>query len=387
MLDASRFRLPEDLPAYRDALREFIRTEGEALAEEVEETGHLPHRLWPLFRQAGLFRLTLPREVGGYGLTLTQYAPLLEEVAHSHGAIRLLVHMWNWVSSALLARVGTPDQKRTYLEPMARGEGLVAFALTEPDAGTGRDIRTQARRDGDLFRLNGRKHLISYADIARSFQVVAYTDPSRGADGLTVFLVDRDAPGFTITPMPDGMGMRGSFHGVLRFQDTPVPSTQILGQEGQGLHLALEMLDVSRAFIAISCIGLAQEMLERSARYAWKRVTFGKPIAERQAIQGLIAEMATRISAGRALAMTVLQRAEAGEPVRALSAQAKLFGIETVRLVSDWALEVHGGLGYMKGMPIERMYRDARALWFEEGSPTIQRMVIAREVLARFREG
>lgn len=386
-LDASRFRLPEDLPAYRDALREFLRTEGQDLSEEVEETGRLPDRLWPLFRQAGLFRLTLPREVGGYGLTPTQYAPLLEEVARLHGAIRLLVHMWNWVSSALLARVGTPDQKRAYLEPMARGEGLIAFALTEPEAGTGRDIRCQARRDGDLFRLRGHKHLISYADIARAFQVVAYTDPSKGADGISLFLVDRDAPGFTVAPMPDGMGMRGSFHGVLRFEDTPVPATHLLGPEGQGLHLALDMLDVSRTLIAISCVGLAQEMLERSARYAWHRVTFGKPIAERQAIQGLIAEMATRISAGRALAMAVLQKAEAGEPIRALAAQAKLFAVEMVRRVSDWALEVHGGIGYLKGLPIERMYRDARALWFEEGSPTIQRMVIARDVLARAREG
>lgn len=383
MLRVSDYKLPEQLNEYREALRRFMHEEGEDLARQVEADNALPPRLWELFREAGLFRLTIPKKYGGFELTPTQYAPLLEEVAHSHGAIRLLVHMFNWFGSAALVKRGTEEQRRRYLEPMARGEDPVAFALTEPEGGTGRDIKTLARRVGNDFLLNGRKHLTSYANIAKAFQVVAFTDPSKGVDGITMFLVERDTPSFSIKPMPDGMGMRGSYHGVLYFEDAPVPESAILGGEGQGLHVALEMLDLSRCWIALSCVGLAQEMLDRSLRYAWKRVTFGKPIAERQAVQGLIADMETEVAAARALTMEVVRRGEAGEDIRVDAAKAKLFGIQMVRNVSDKALEVHGGVGYLGGMPIERLYRDARALWFEEGSPTIQRQVIARSALAR----
>ncbi len=381
MLRAADYRLPDHLEDYRRALRQFIKGEGEDLADEVEAKGALPERLWKPFREAGLFRLTLPREYGGFGLTPSQYAPLLEEVARCHGAIRLLVHMFNWVSSAVMVRHGSEEQRRRYLAPMAEGEGHIAFALTEPGTGSGTDITTNARRDGDGYSLNGEKHLVSYADIARAIQVVAYTDRAKRADGITMFLVEKGTPGMTIVPQPEGMGMRGSFHGVLSFRDARVPTSQILGREGQGLHIALDMLDVSRCFIAISCVGLAQEMLDRSVRYAWQRVTFGKPIAQRQAIQGIIANMDTEIAAARALTMEVIRRAEAGEEIRADAAKAKLFALRMVGRVSDWALEVHGGLGYLKGMAIERMYRDARALWFEEGSPTIQQMIIARAAL------
>lgn len=381
MLRVAEFRLPEQLDDYRRALSRFIAEEGEALAEEIEATGALPARLWPLFREAGLFRLTLPRQYGGLELTASQYAPLLEEVAHSHGAIRLLVHMWNWISSHGLLRYGTEEQRRRYLPPMLEGEAHVAFSITEPGAGTGTDIQTTARREGDVYYLTGEKHLVSYADIARAIQVVAYTDRARRADGITMFLVEKDTPGLTITPQAEGMGMRGSYHGLLRFEDAAVPASQVLGQEGQGLHIAMEILDLSRAFIAISCVGLAQEMLDRSIKYAWRRVTFGKPIAQRQAIQGIIANMDTEVAAARALTMEVIRQSEAGKDIRADAAKAKLFALRMVGHVSDWALEVHGGLGYLKALPIERLYRDARALWFEEGSATIQQMVIAQAAL------
>lgn len=381
MLRVTDYRLPEQLDDYHRALHHLVKEECEALAEEIEARNALPTELWALFREAGLFRLTAPREYGGLGLTPGQYAPLLEEVAHSHGSIRILVHLWNWMATQGIARYGTQEQRREYLPPMMGGEGLVAFSLTEPNAGTGTDIQTTARRDGDTYYVTGEKHLTSCADLARAIQVVAYTDRAKRAAGITVFLVEKNTPGMTITPQPEAMGMRGSFHGRLQFKDVAVPASSILGQEGQGLFMALDLLDLSRAFIAVSCVGLAQEMLERSAKYVWKRVTFGKPLAQRQAIQGLIANMATEIAAARALTMEVVRRGEAGENIRADAAKAKLFAAQMVGRVSDWALEVHGGIGYFKGMPIERYYRDARALWFEEGSPTIQRMVIARDLL------
>jgi alkylation response protein AidB-like acyl-CoA dehydrogenase len=381
MLSIDDFDLPKDLERYRLALREFIANEGQQLTEEVERLNHVPERAWEAFRKAGLFKLTIPKAYGGFELTPTQYAPLLEEIAHAHGSLRLLLHLFNWGSSQPLVLHGTEDQKQRMLAPMAEGRNMVIFALTEPEGGTGKDLRTEARLEGDTWILNGRKHLISFANVGKWFQVIAVTDREDIANGFTLFMVDRHAPGFTITPMADGMGMHGGYHGVLDLKDTPVPAADVLGPPGRGLDIALEMLDMSRGWIAMSCVGLAQEMFDRSVRYAKERLTFGKPIAQRQAIQGLIANMDTYISAGRALVMELARRGEAGEDIRALAAKCKLFGIEMSRIVSDAALEIHGGVGYLEELPIARMYRDIRAMWFEEGAPTIQRLVIARSAL------
>ncbi len=386
MLSIQDYRLPEQLDEYRQALRRFVKEECDPLAQEIEETNALPPRLWDRFREAGLFRLTLPRQYGGIGLTAGQYGPLLEEIAHSHGTIRLFVHIWNWIGSGALMRYGTDEQRRAYLPAMVRGESTFAFALTEPDAGTGTDIRTSARRDGDVYYLTGNKHLVSCADHARAIQVIAYTDRAKGENGITMFVVEKSGPGVVMSAQPDGMGMRGSFHGAFRFEDAPVPAGNLLGEEGQGLQVALDILDTSRVFIGLSCVGLAQELLDRSVAHTWKRVTFGKPLAQRQAIQGMIANMATEIAAARALAMAVVARVDAGEQVRREASQVKLFGLQMVGRVADWALEIHGGIGYLKETAIERYYRDSRALWFEEGSPTIQRQVIARDVLAHGRQ-
>jgi len=212
-LAVSDFRLPEQLPEYRAALARFIAQEGRALAEETEQARALPSRLFPVLARAGLLGLTFPREFGGAGLSPTQYAPLLEEVAHASGAIRLVVHMSNWVSSGAIVRDGTDEQRRRHLPALAAGEGFIAFALTEPDTGTGTDIRTSARRGDGTYYLSGRKHLVSYANVARCTQVVAYTDRARRGDGISLFLVDHDSPAMTITEQPDGMGLHGSFHG------------------------------------------------------------------------------------------------------------------------------------------------------------------------------
>ena len=383
MLSIDKFNLPQDLEPYRQALRRFIADEGQQLSREGEQQNDLPERIWELFRKAGLFRLTFPKEYGGFGLTPVQYTPLLEEIAHAHGSIRLLLHLWNWGSSQPLIRHGTEDQKRRFLVPMSEGRDMVIFALTEPEGGTGKDLHTEAYKKGDTWYLNGRKHLISFANIGKVHQVVAVTDRNDIANGFTMFLVDRDAPGFTITPMADGMGMHGGYHGVLTFKDTPVHQRDVLGGVGRGLDVALEMLDMSRGFIATSCVGLAQELFSQSVKYAKERVTFGKPIGDRQAIQGLIANMDTYISAGRALVTDLARRYEAGEDIRAPAAKCKLFGIEMGRVVSDAALEIHGGVGYLEELPIARMYRDIRAMWFEEGAPTIQRLVISRAAMGK----
>ncbi|MEK7878980.1 MAG: acyl-CoA dehydrogenase family protein [candidate division NC10 bacterium] len=368
------------LEEYREQVRSFIQTEGEAFARQLDAEKRIPDGLLKRLRELGLMRLTFPREYGGEGLRLQEYFPILEECAKSHGTIRILVHgvntMWRPMSYA------RKPLKDRWLTAIAAGEAIPAFALTEPDTGTGADIGTTAVRRGDTYYLTGNKHLITFADIADVFTVVACTDRSKGGAGISAFLVERNTPGFSMTMMPEMMGMKGSEHGILEFREAPVPAGNLLGEEGQGLEIVLRgFLDQSRAAIAQSCVGIAQRSLELAADFTKQRVTFGKPIAERQAIQMMLAEMATGIHAGRLLVMDAARRFDAGQPLAKEAAMAKVFCLEMVGEVTDRALRIFGGRGLTTAYPIERLYRDARALWFEEGTAEIQKTVIAREVL------
>lgn len=369
-----------NLSEYREQVRNFILTEGEVFARQLDTEKRIPDLLLKRLRELALPRLTLPREYGGEGLKLQEYFPILEECAKSHGTIRILVHgintMWRPMAYASKAL------KDRWFPAIAAGDAIPAFALTEPDTGTGADIGTVAVRRGDTYYLTGKKHLITFADIADVFTVVACTDRSKGGAGISAFLVPRNTPGFTVTLMPEMMGMKGSEHGILEFRDAPVPAANLIGQEGQGLEIVLRgFLDQSRAAIAQSCVGIAQRSLELAVEFAKQRVTFGKPIAERQAIQMMLAEMATAIQAGRHLVMDAARRFDAGLPLPKEAAMAKVFCLEMVGQVTDKALRIFGGRGLTTAYPIERLYRDARALWFEEGTAEIQKTVIARDLL------
>ena len=383
-LKAVDFEVPQELGRYCKAVREFVRQELDPWGERLEGMTSTPKELMALLRESGLLKLTMPREYGGWSLNMEQYAPILEEVAKTQGTIRLIVHTWNGVFMRGILDYGTPEMREKYLPIIARGEWIAGYALTEPGTGTGMDIKTTATRDGSNFILNGRKHLISLADICSAFHVPTWTDRSLGRRGLTSFLVEKGSPGFTVLEMPQAMGNKGSFHGELIFEDCVVPEKNIIGEMGQGIDIALGILDLSRFSIAVSCLGLAQRFLELSVPYTHRRVTFGKPIAERQAVQQIVADMATDIYALRAMVNDVAQKSDRGLPIRKESSMCKLFGLETLRRVGDNALIVHGGLGYFKTFTIERMYRDSRALWFEEGTPMIQRLVIARDVLKEY---
>ena len=383
-LRADDFKMPEDVERYRLAVREFVLTDLEVWAEKLEGLTKTPLELVKLLGDAGLLKLTIPKEYGGWGLNQQQYFPILEEVAKGHGTTRLVVHGHNGIFTRAIVLYAQDEIKQKYLSKMTTGEWYAAFALTEPGTGSGMDIKTEAVRDGDNFILNGRKHIISCADIASGFNVTAYTDRSAGRKGLTSFLVEKGFPGFTIIEMPPPIGNRGSFHGELVFKDCVVPAKNVLGQVGQGIDVELVSLDLSRLAIAVSCLGLAQRFLEISVAYTGKRVTFGRRIAERQAVQQMVADMATEVHVLRLAIYDAVRKYEQGLPIKQESSMAKLFGLETVRRVSDSALIIHGGLGCFKTFPIERMYRDARPLWFEEGTPTIQRIVIARDVLKEY---
>ncbi len=376
---------PAAYQKFKREMVDFIWSELDRYENQIERTDEVPlDELFPRLRRMRCFGLMVPEEYGGVGLSVSQYLPILAEFSKIHGGIRVVVHVHNTTAKGV-AQLGSPEQKRALLPKIATGESSVAFGLTEPDAGTGRDLKSRAVRDGDHFVLNGRKHLITNSDFASHFMVFCYTDPSRGAHGISALMVDRDTPGFTIADMPPLMGCKGGQHGYLTFKDCRVPVANVLGQEGEGLLQMTVALEVSRLFIAATSLGTAERAFELSLAFAKKRVTFGKPIAERQAIQTYLAEMGTDLYALRNMITAAARKADRGERIPTEASMCKLFGLEAVGRVTDRALLVHGGVGYTQKYPIERLYRDARLNWVEEGTPTIQQLVIARNFLDGYR--
>ena len=357
----------------------FFLDEYEPASQPIEDTDVIPADLLERAAKAGAYRLTIPEEHGGYGLSVTEYLPYLEAAAMGHGSGRMLVHLTNGVWRPL-SMFGNESQ-RELIKGMARGDTVVAFCLTEASGGTGRDLRSVATRDGDGWRVSGEKHLITFADRADHFILVVATDDRRAQDSLTAFLVPRDTPGFEIDATQHTMGLHGTGHAFLRYDDMYIADDLRLGELGQGLEVALSFLDYSRVSLSNCMVGLAQRALDEAAAFAKRRVTFDKPIATRQAMQTHLADMYADINAGRGLVREAARLCDAQEDFTPAAATAKLFCLNMVGRVTDLSLRVHGGYGYTKAAPIERIYRDARGFWFEEGTAEIQRLVIARHVL------
>ena len=371
---------PAEYEKLKKSIFDFIWNELDPLEEQISKTGRIPKEdLFPKFSAHRLFGLMVPEEYGGAGLSVTQYIPILAELSKIHGGIRVIIHVHN--TTAKCMTTGRVEQKKAYLPRIATGNLSVAFGLTEPDAGTGTDIKTTAVRDGDTYIINGKKHLITNADFAELSMIFCYTNKALGVKGISAILVERDTPGFTIEDMPHCMGCRGSFHGRLTLKDCRVPITNILGQEGQGLDQALGGLEISRVFIAATSLGTSERSLELALQHAKRRVTFGKPIAERQAVQTYLADMAMDIYAMRTMIYDAAKKYDEGMPVSFEASACKLFASEAVCRVTDKALLVFGGIGYTQQYPVERLYRDARLNVLEEGTPTIQRLVMARSLL------
>ena len=374
----------KSLEAWTEEVRAFVEGPAEAWSQEIEATGTVPRRMWEELRARGYLRLAAPRELGGVGLSFGEYLPLLELFARSHGSLRMIVHVANGIWRPML-RWATPEQVDRFVRPQVAGDIVVAFTLTEPHAGTGADIQLSARRVGDTYYLTGEKHLITFGTVADYLLTIARLEGTTGADGLLALMVPRRAPHLEVRPQAEGMGLRGTDHGHIRFLGTPVPVANRLGAEGQGLEVALRgFLDPSRIAVAASCVGLASKALDLAVARSRVRVTFGKPLAERQAIQMLLAEMATDVAAARQMvrwAAAVWEAAPDAPTGTAAAAMAKLYGLEMLQRVTDKALQVFGGWGYLKESPIERVYRDARAQRFEEGTAEIQKTTIARALL------
>ncbi|HEY0451192.1 acyl-CoA dehydrogenase family protein [Actinophytocola sp.] len=350
------------------------------LESDIEDRESLPYdKIMPVLRRVGAFGFLVPPEYGGHGLTIRQYLPIIAEFAKIQGGIRVVVHVHNSFAHAM-SELASATQRGALLPGIATGDKSVAFALTEPDHGTGADLGSTAVLDGSDYVVNGRKWLITNSDLASHFLVMAKTAPAE----VTSILVERDRPGLTIEPLPETMGCKGGEHGLLTFTDVRVPATNLVGKPGEGQDNLERALEISRVFIAASSLGTGQHAFDLSLRHARSRVTFGRPIAQRQAIQRYLAEMAMDLQALRLMLDDAAAKWDAGRRIPAEASLVKLFGLEAVGRVTDRALLVHGGIGYTRRHPIERLYRDARLNWLEEGTPTIQYMVAAREFLAGY---
>jgi alkylation response protein AidB-like acyl-CoA dehydrogenase len=361
----------------------YVRGEGERWAALIERERSVPMALWDELRDRGYLRLAAPRAYGGRGIPFSRYLELLELFSMSHASLRMIVHVCNGIWRPMDSHA-SEEQRQRFVVPQVAGEIKVAFTLTEPTAGTGADIRSSVVREGDTYLLSGEKHLITFGTVADFLLLFARLEGTSGAAGTVALMVPPHGPGVSAEVMPETMGVRGTDHGHLIFDRAPVPVANRLGEEGQGLEIALSgFLAPSRIAVGMTCVGLASRALELALAYAKTRETFGRPIAQRQAIAFRLAEMATDLRAARALVMESarLWESAGGSGANAESAMAKLLASERLQRVTDGALQVHGGIGYWSSSVIERVYRDARAQRFEEGTAEIQKTTISRELL------
>ena len=379
-----------DQPDYDSILERvtaWVEGPGEVWAQSIEQTGVVPNALKAELKSLGFLGLAAPVELGGRGLSFEQWMGLMEVFSRSHASIRMIVHVVNGTWRSMNPHA-SDEQRDKFVRPSIAGDIAIAFTLTEPGNGTGADLSCSVRREKDTYYLSGQKHLITFGVSCDYWLLFARLEGSTGKEGTVGLLVDRSAAGVTVEDTSNTMGVRGTDHARLTFNNTPVPVSQRLGAEGDGLAIALGgFLTPSRISVAMSCVGLAERAQQLAVEYALKRVTFGKPIASRQAIAFMIAENEADIQAAKALVLHAARRWEDDAPdASALSSMAKLTAVDMLTRVTDKALQVHGGIGYWQSEPIERVYRDARAQRFEEGTNEIQKTVIARDLFARAAE-
>lgn len=380
------FNLPEELRIMRDAVRRFVKKDLEPLSSQIEEEDHIPEYIVDKMRDLGLFGMSIPEEYGGLGLSTLGECIVYEEISRANAAFRIRFSTNNGIGSLGILFDGTEEQKRKYLPDIASGARTIAFALTEPDAGSDASgIKTRAERDSDDFILNGAKMFISNGDIADLATVIAVTDPEKGPrGGISAFLLEKGTPGFSVGKLEKKMGLRGASTSELIFEDCRVPAKNIIGGEamiGEGFRTAMRVLDKGRLTLAASSVGMAQKALELAVHYAKTRVQFGRPIGQFQLIQGMLAQMASEVFAGRQMVYRSSWEKDQGRNIRKEAAMTKLFCTEMLGRVADSALQIHGGMGYMKEFPVERIYRDARVVRIYEGTSEVQKLVIAKELL------
>jgi alkylation response protein AidB-like acyl-CoA dehydrogenase len=379
------FTLTEEHEMIRQAARDFAQNEIVPIAAEFDESGEFPIKTIQKMGEMGFMGIEVPEEYGGAGMDALAYVLALEEICKADASHGTIMSVNNSLFAHGILKFGTEKQKMKFLKPVASGEVVGAYSLTEPmsgsDAGT---MRTRAVKQGDIYRINGRKSWITSAPVAKYIVLFAMTDPGKRHHGISAFLIDTEKPGFLHGKKEPKLGIRASATSEVIFDNYETPAEDMLGKEGEGFKIAMSMLDAGRIGIGAQALGIAEAAFEASVSYANEREAFGQKIGEFQGIAFMLADMKTRIEASRLLvynaAFAKERSKKTGERFTFEAAMAKLYASETANFVTDQAVQIHGAMGYSKELPIERYYRDARITQIYEGTSEIMRTIIARAV-------
>jgi alkylation response protein AidB-like acyl-CoA dehydrogenase len=378
------FQLNDDEASIRTVARDLAEAEIRPHAIEWDEEQHFPIDVFTKMSQLGFLGIMVPTAYGGAGLTAAANAIIIEELARCCPGVALSVAAHNGLCSGHILAFGSDDLKQKYLPDLASGKVLGAWGLTEPSSGSDAGgMQTTAVRDGDHYILNGSKNFITHGTVGDTTVIMAVTDKSKGAHGISAFVLDKSMAGFSATKKENKLGMRCSDTSSLVMDNVKVPAANLIGSEGEGFVQALKVLDGGRIAIAALSVGLAQGAFEAAMKYAQERKQFGKKLADMQATQFKFAQMAMKIDAARLLTHKAASLRDQGLPYSEAASQAKLFASETCVNVAEEAIQIHGGYGYIKEFPVEKFWRDSKLLTIGEGTSEVQRMVIARAELAK----
>ncbi len=376
------FDLSEDHIMMRKMVRDFAEAQVQPGAEERDENEEFPLELWKTCGQLGLAGITFPEEYGGVGADYLSYGITIEELSRVDASLGVTVSAHSSLCANPIYLFGTEEQKQKYLVPLATGEKMGAFGLTEPMAGSdAKGTRTTAVREGDEYIINGSKIFITNGYYADTYVITAQMDKSKGNRGIAAFIIEKGMPGFSFGKKEKKMGIRSSATYELVFENLSIPAENLLGQEGQGFKIAMTTLDYGRIGIASQALGIAQGAYEQALKYSKERVQFDKTLAEMEVIQFKLADMATEIEAARLLVYQACHMATEHRPVSKYSAMAKVYASEVANRVATQAVQILGGYGYTRDYPVERMMRDAKITEIYEGTSEIQRIVIAANIL------
>ena len=380
------FTLPEHVEALREEVRRFAQREIRPHVMDWDEARTFPMEVMKKLGQMGMLGVIFPEAYGGAGMGYLEYAVVVEELSRVDGSVGLGVAAHNSLCANHIYAQGSEEQRRRYLAPLAGGQVLGTWALTEPGSGSDAGaLRTTARRQGDTWVLNGTKNFATHGTVAGIAVVMARTRTGHGGDGISAFIVEKGTPGFRAGKQENKLGMRASDTSELILEEVEVPGANLLGEAGIGFKQAMETLDGGRISIAALALGMAQGAFEASVKYAGIRRTFGKPINEHQAIQFKLADMQVQIEAARLLVYQAASLKDQGLPYAKAASMAKLYASEMACRVADEAVQIHGGYGFIKDYPVEKFYRDVKLCTIGEGTSEVQRMVIARHIIKESR--
>ncbi len=379
------FTLSADQQSIRELARDFAETELKPHRLEWDESQEFPMDAFRKMADLGFLGTLMPTELGGAGLGAIENAIIIEEIARVDPAVALSVAAHNGLCSSHINKFASKEIREKYIPALAKGEVLGAWGLTEPSAGSDAGgTRTVAVREGDHYIINGSKNFITHGTVGKTAVIMAVTDRGKGAKGISAFVLDKSMPGFFASKKENKLGMRCSDTSSLTMENVRVPASNLIGSEGEGFIQALQVLDGGRISIAALSVGTAQGAFEAAIQYAQVREQFGKPLAQQQATQFKLAEMAMKIEAARILTMKAAWLRDTGQSFSKEASMAKLFASEASVQISEEAVQIHGGYGYIKEYPVEKFWRDSKLLTIGEGTSEVQRMVIARKVMEEY---